>query len=131
MNDEAAAWLRYAEENRQTAELCLGNGLFNPTIQNAQQAVEKALKSLCLHAGLPIRKTHSISGLRRDLLQVGVDCGLDDEACDLLDAVYLPSKYPLGSALPSFEPDEKVARHCLSIAGQILQFSAASCGRQG
>jgi hypothetical protein len=36
MNDEAAAWLRYAEENRQTAELCLGNGLFNPTIQNAQ-----------------------------------------------------------------------------------------------
>ena len=124
MNGEAAPWLRYAQENRQTAELCINNALFNSAVQNAQQAVEKALKALCLHAGLPIRKTHSIAGLRRDLFQAGVDCGLDDDACDLLDAVYLPSKYPLGSALPDFEPDEAVARQCLSIADRVLRFTA-------
>jgi len=38
MNDESALWLRYAEDNRRTAKLCLENGLFNTSIQNAQQA---------------------------------------------------------------------------------------------
>jgi hypothetical protein len=35
MSDEATAWLKYAEENRQTARLCLESGLFNPSIHNA------------------------------------------------------------------------------------------------
>ena len=120
MNDDAAAWLRYARENYLTARLCLENKLFNPSIQNAQQAVEKALKALCLHVGLPIRKTHSIGGLRHDLLQARYVCPLDDDDCDLLDSVYLPSKYPLGAALPDFEPDETIAHRCLLIAQMVL-----------
>jgi len=27
----------------------------------------------------------------------------------LLDSVYLPSKYPLGSVLPHFDPDAEIA----------------------
>jgi HEPN domain-containing protein len=131
MSDEAAHWLRYAEENRQTAELCIKNHLYNPAIQNAQQAVEKSLKALCLHAELPIRKTHSIGGLWRDLLRENIDCGLNDESCDLLDAVYLPSKYPLGSALPEFDPDPVIARQCINIACQILQFATKFVGECG
>jgi HEPN domain-containing protein len=79
---------------------------------------------------LAVRKTHSIDGLRRELLRKGVDCGLDDEACDLLDTVYLPSKYPLDSVLPHFDPDEAVARRCLSIADQVLQFAAVFSGKE-
>ncbi len=124
MNDEAAGWLKYAEENRLTAELCLHNGLYNPAVQNAQQAVEKALKFLSIQMGIPVRKTHNIVRLNKDLLAKGVDCGLDDHACDLLDAVYLPSKYPLGSALPDFEPDSDIARLCLTIANQVLLFTS-------
>ena len=40
MNDEVGSWVRYAEENLRTARLCLDDGLLNPAIQNAQQAVE-------------------------------------------------------------------------------------------
>jgi HEPN domain-containing protein len=105
MSDESALWLRYAEGNRQAATVCFYNGLLNPSIQNAQQAVEKALKGLCLLKGIPLRRTHSITGLRHDLLQSGVDCGIDEEDCSLLDSVYLPSKYPLGAVLPDFDPD--------------------------
>jgi HEPN domain-containing protein len=41
MSDEPAVWIRYAAENRQAAALCLESRLFNPCLQNAQQAVEK------------------------------------------------------------------------------------------
>jgi HEPN domain-containing protein len=53
-----------------------------PQSKNAQQAVEKALKALCLFKGMPVKKTHRISGLPCDLLQSGVDCALDDEDCE-------------------------------------------------
>lgn len=102
----------------------LENNLLNPSIHSAQQSVEKAIKALCLHMGLIVKKTHSIGGLRRDLLQAGMDCALEDNDCDLLDSVYLPSKYPLASVLPDFQPDEAMARRCVSIAERVL--SAAS-----
>jgi len=121
MNAETRAWLGYAAENLQTATLCLQNGLVNPCLQNAQQAVEKALKGLCLVRGLPLRRTHSIGGLRAQILAAGANCGVDNDECDLLDSIYLPSKYPLGSILPHFEPSEAMAKQCLAIAERVVR----------
>lgn len=45
---------------------------------------------------------------------------LDDEECELLDSVYLPSKYPLGSALPDFDPTIAVCERCLGIARRVI-----------
>lgn len=42
------------------------------------------------------------------------------DECDLLDSIYLPSKYTLGSVLPYFEPDEKICRQCLDIAEKTM-----------
>jgi len=120
MSGEARRWLQYAWENRQIAQISLERGLFNPCLQNAQQAVEKALKALWIAEGLPLKKTHSIQELKVDLRHRGIDVGLEDDDCELPDSVYLPSKYPLGSALPDFEPDEAIARLCLSIADRVL-----------
>jgi HEPN domain-containing protein len=53
MSAEDRRWLAYAHENLRAATLCLGSNLFNPCLQNAQQAVEKALKALHLFSGLP------------------------------------------------------------------------------
>ncbi len=124
MSAEARQWLAYARENRQVAALSRDSGLFNPSLQNAQQAVEKALKAMGLACGTPLKRTHSIGELRRGLLDVGLDPALTEDEADLLDTVYLPSKYPLGSVLPAFEPDAQVAQHCLAIVDRVLTAAA-------
>ena len=124
MSDEARQWLVYAEENRQVARLCQESGLFNPSLHNAQQAVEKALKAMGLAAGVPLKKTHSIGELRHGLVNLGLDPALTEDESDLLDTIYLPSKYPLGSVLPSFTPDARTAQHCLGIADRVLAAAA-------
>ena len=120
MSAEPRLWLVYARENRQVAALCRDSGLWNPSLQNAQQAVEKALKAMGLACGLPLRKTHSLGELRRGLLDLGIDPGLTEDESDLLDTIYLPSKYPLGSALPAFEPDAQTVQHCLAIVDHVV-----------
>ena len=39
---------------------------------------------------------------------------LREEDCDLLDSIYLPSKYPLSGVLPDFEPDATLCRQCVA-----------------
>lgn len=46
MKNETKEWISYADENYHSAEILLEGKLFNPCLQNVQQAVEKYLKSL-------------------------------------------------------------------------------------
>jgi len=45
---------------------------------------------------------------------------LSEDDCDLLDSIYLPSKYPLGGVLPDFEPDTDLCLRCLILAEDVL-----------
>jgi len=121
MKNETTMWLRYAEENLRSARILLDSGLYNPCLQNSQQAVEKALKAVLIEKESPLRKTRSISELAKMLEEIKFDADLDENACDLLDAVYLPSKYPLGSALPHFEPNKELCQKCIAIAERVLK----------
>lgn len=125
MKSESRQWLQYAEENCRVASLCFESGLFNASLQNAQQAVEKALKALSLAVGLPLKKTHSIAELVADLRRAGAKIKLSADDIDLLDSVYLPSKYPLGSALPAFDPDRNLAQNCLVLAKRVVEDAGA------
>jgi HEPN domain-containing protein len=87
MSDEASAWLQYARENLQVAQMTLESGLLNPCLQNAQQAVEKALKAVLVHRSMPLKRTHSIHDLERDLRMDGLETGLGEEDCELLDSI--------------------------------------------
>lgn len=117
---EASTWLRFADESLRTAELCLDSGLLNPCLQNAQQAVEKALKAALAGAGIAPRKTHGVAALRDALHRATGRAPLDADEADLLDSVYLPSKYPLDEALPAFEPDLELATRCLDVARHVV-----------
>lgn len=128
MSDEGSTWLRYARENLQVAQMTLAAGLLNPCLQNAQQAVEKALKAILIHRGVPLKRTHSIRDLDRDLGMDGVETGLAEEDCELLDSIYVISKYPLDSVLPDSPPDfitsercVELARHAVASAEKTLQ----------
>ena len=119
MKDETKEWLDYANENLRSAKILLESDLYNPTLQNAQQAVEKMLKALCIEFSLKLRKTHSINELAAILAANNLNVGLTPDECDLLDSIYLPSKYPLGSALPDFKPDTQTCGRCIAIAEHL------------
>jgi len=115
MNDETLDWIRYARENHQAAKLMLDHGLMNLCLQNCQQATEKFLKALVVESGMPLHRTHSIRQLVAWLSKSHLAVDLSEEDCDLLDSIYLPSKYPLGSAIPRFDPDTAICRRCLAL----------------
>ena len=71
MSDESGIWRQYAEENRQAARLLFASGLWNPCLQNCQQAVEKFLKAALVKTGHAIQKTHHIKELAAWLREKG------------------------------------------------------------
>ena len=128
MKDETKRWLDYAQENLASAKILLDNQLYNPCWQNVQQAVEKMLKALLVESGAKVKKTHSINELGTLLSQMKLDIPMTLDEMDLLDSIYLPSKYPLGSVLADFEPDQIVCRQCISIGERVEAFVAGSLG---
>lgn len=136
MKNETKNWLIYAAENLRSAGILLNSDLFNPCLQNIQQSIEKYLKALMLENNQKFRKTHSIGELNSLLEKNGMHVGLTEEECELMDTVYLPSKYPLGGVLPDFEPDFNLCNDCLNIAGHVEQkvkdiIAVQSCHKKG
>lgn len=119
MKNETKAWIDYADENLKSAEVLLQNGLFNACLQNIQQAAEKHLKSLLIEKGTGLIKSHSIRQLIHALAEHQITITMSEDEIDLLDSIYLPSKYPLMSVLPKFLPDKKLCEKCINIAFQI------------
>jgi HEPN domain-containing protein len=105
MKDETHLWLSYADENLDVAELAFDHGHLNACLQNAQQAVEKYLKAIIVDRNLEFRRTHSIRELLGLLATQEIDLNVSDDETDLLDSIYLPSKYPIYSTLPQALPD--------------------------
>lgn len=121
MKDEIRAWLAYATENLESAKILLEQNLLNPCLQNVQQSIEKYLKALLLEKANTLRKTHSVSELVQLLAEQQVYIELTEEDCDLLDSIYLPSKYPLSGVLPDFEPDIALCRQCVALAEKVAE----------
>lgn len=119
MKKDTELWLRYAEENLRSAEVLLESGLFNPSLHNSQQAVEKFLKAILIEKAAGLIKSHSIRELVGRLEEIPVKHRLTDDDIDLLDSIFLPSKYPVFSALPNFMPDADICRQCIEIVKRV------------
>ncbi len=124
---DATAWLDYAEANLASARLLLDAGYYNPCLQESQQATEKALKAIVMIASIPLKKTHSIRELKAILEEAGQDVDISIDDCLLIDSIYLPSKYPLGSSLPDSEPDADICSSCIAIAEKAVMAARALC----
>ena len=119
MKDPTKKWLEYADENLRSAKVLLDNELFNPCLQNVQQAVEKMLKAVLSESGIKIKKTHSINELVTILAENGMKVRIEEDERDLIDSIYLPSKYPVGGILPDFEPDMQTCVQSVAIAERV------------
>ena len=119
MKDETRTWLVYADENNDVALLALKHGHLNSCLQNAQQAVEKFLKAVVIEMDLEFMRTHSIRELSGLLADRGITVNISDDDIDLMDTIYLPSKYPIYSALPNALPDPETCRDAMKIAEKV------------
>jgi HEPN domain-containing protein len=120
MKDETRQWLSYAEENFEIARLALERGYLNACLQNAQQAVEKALKAALVESRGEFPKTHSIRELARVAATEKFPAEIAIEECDLLDSIYIPSKYPVFGVLPEQFVDWQPCVQCVGIAEKVL-----------
>ncbi len=112
MKKETAQWLSYACENLEVSRLLLSSGFFNPCLQNLQQAIEKTLKSAMIERELGLRKSHSIHELSNILKADGLNAGISVDECELIDSIYISSKYPVGSGCPTsslMSPSARIA----------------------
>ncbi len=119
MKDETQVWLTYAEENFEVAKLALSHGYVNACLHNVQQAIEKALKAVVIEHELEFRRTHSVRELTQLLANADVLVDVSDEEVDLIDSIYVPSKYPAYGVLPDSPPDQGVGKRCLEISKRI------------
>ncbi len=121
MKDETRLWLAYANENLQIARLSLERDYLNASLQNSQQAVEKALKAALVERKGEFPRSHNIRELARLSADTEGFWGLSSEECDLLDSIYIPSKYPVFGVLPEHFADREVCSRCVAIAERTLE----------
>lgn len=50
----------------------------------------------------------------------GFSLSISDDDCDLIDSIYLPTKYPMGSSLPYFYPDNVLCVKTISLCESVL-----------
>jgi HEPN domain-containing protein len=122
MKRETEQWLNYADGNFRSAKILLESHLYNPSLQNAQQSIEKNLKAIMIENGLKFQKTHSISTIVTYLGKHGISIHISEDDLDLIDSIYLSSKYPMGSVLPDFDPTEDICLRCIEIANSIQSY---------
>jgi len=120
MKDETKVWLQFAEENLKSSKILLQSHLYNPSLQNTQQSVEKSLKAIFIENNIKLKRTHDILELVNLLSSHNIFVEITEEHCDFLNTIYLPSKYPVGSALPDFNPDETICRDAILIAANVF-----------
>ena len=128
MKKETALWLSYAYENLEVSQLLLSSGFFNPCLQNLQQSIEKTLKAAMIEREMGLKKSHSVQELSNILKADGLDSEISEDECELIDSIYISSKYPLGSVLPDFDPDESICRDCLRIGERVYDLISGAIG---
>ncbi len=120
MKDETKVWLKFAEENLKSSKILLKSHLYNPSLQNTQQTAEKSLKAIFIEKNIKLKRTHDILELVSLLNDHNISVDITEEQCDFLNTIYLPSKYPVGSALPDFNPDEAICCDAILIASNVF-----------
>jgi len=121
MKDETRLWLAYADENLDIARLSLERDYLNACLQNSQQAVEKGIKAVLVESRGEFPRSHSIRELAKLSAVTEDSWGLSTEECDLLDSIYVPSKYPVFGVLPEHFADLDVCSRCVAIAERVLE----------
>jgi HEPN domain-containing protein len=122
MKRGAKVWLDFADRDLQAARLLVDDEyVSNVVLFHAQQCVEKCLKALLEENGVLVPHIHSVIKLNSLVIEeAGISLNLNEDELDLVDAVYIDTRYPSGlGLLPSGYPTREDAREILRIAEEI------------
>ena len=122
MKKGTKVWLDFADRDLQAARLLVDSEyVSNVVLFHAQQCVEKCLKALLEENGVLVPQIHSVVKLNSLVMEeAGISLNLDEDELDLVDAVYIDTRYPSGlGLLPSGFPTREDAREILRIAERV------------
>ena len=118
-------WLDQAERDLSRAKIDIEYQYWEWACFTAQQSAEKAVKALLMNRGISAWG-HAITPMLRGLEEIKVDQALIERA-QLLDAYYIPTRYPNGFAAgkPADYYNESMAREAFGAASEIIRFCKA------
>ncbi len=122
MSERSTHWLRFAEEDLNSAKILLREGIYNKVCFHSQQCAENSLKALLVFRHKNPPKTHSLIELLRLVAKLHKDFQCFEESCRRLDQFYLPTRYAdaLVGTLPQGLPTEEHAREAVESAESLL-----------
>ena len=118
--DKANEWLQRAKSNmaRAKAGKVSPDILYEDLCYDAQQAAEKAFKSVCIIHEIVFPKTHDIAYLIELLEKGGVEVPENLQNAKLLTGYAVETRYP-----GDYEPvDEEDLRKAIEIAKEVLKW---------
>ena len=115
-------WLEQAERDLQRAQLDVEYAYWEWACFTSQQAAEKAVKALLMNRGYTAWG-HSITAMLRRLTEPQSPPEVIERA-QLLDAYYIPARYPNGFAegKPADYFNQRQAREAIHAATDIIRF---------
>jgi len=122
MANRASDWLAQAERDLSRAGIDIQHEYWEWACFTAQQAAEKAVKALLMSRGYTAWG-HAITPMMRSLEEVAVPAELVEYA-QLLDAHYIPTRYPNGFAegKPADYYNRAKAEEAVDAAAKIIRF---------
>ena len=124
MRKGAKVCLDFAHRDLEAAKLLVdAEYVSNVVLFHAQQCVEKCLKALLEENNIHVPRIHSVIKLNSLVTEeAGISLRLDEDELDLVDAVYIDTRYPSGlGLLPSGFPTREDARDILGIAEKVYK----------
>lgn len=124
--NRAEDWLRQAERDLHQAQISQQNEVHEWACFAAQQAAEKAVKALHLQLGQDAWGRSVVKLLKQlpDAIEVSREL---EEIASVLDAYYIPPRYPNGFAedAPYEYYTRKRSEEAIRYASEILEFARA------
>ena len=119
--DLAKGWLQKADSDLTTAELVLsGAGPYDTACYHVQQAIEKCLKAIIAHSGLPIPRTHNLEDLGQAAIDAIPSLELDIDGLAEITPFAVELRYD-----PGFWPDRETAAEAFATARKVRSRAAS------
>lgn len=129
MKEKTKEWIKYANSDFGAAEELIKNNDYNNIVLfHCQQAIEKLIKAIYDELDLKVYKIHSVVKLYSLLPdEVQAVLKLKDSEMDILDIVYIDSRYPseigiLPTGYPSNEKTKYIFELSKNFFSKILEY---------